>query len=866
MAELNATQQAFVDRYAPYANLASQQLGLPSRVILAKLAVETGYGQHFANNNLPGLKTGNSAQNDGFGSVRTATWEDYGGSGRTNIKDGFIRYPTPEQSIGGLVPWLSNSTYMNSLADRRGGGIFDRDAAAEASAVQALGASGFSTDRNASAKVTDVLGKLPDLSSYGIAPSFTPAINQLMNFVPYDASGRPNFSDGLGGFTNNDYYSGTEFQSGGGIVLPRERGASGLELPSPQMGVPQESPGLLDTLANGASAVGRGLSGLFGGGTAEAANAPPLALPAEGTDGFGAPGYGPGNAFGYGDGSFGQGITPFGNVNRYAFAGGRDFSGGVGPGSLNPSLSPYGAPPDAYAFAGGFNPSQSVGPGAVGQLPAGFDEAAYKAANPDVAQAGLDARQHYLNFGAAEGRALAPPGWTQTQGAPGLSPTFGSGTPAPTYGPDGSVSVTSQGLVPTGTMGAPGLTGTYGAPQAVNGLPPDFDARSYLAANADLQALGFTPERAAQHYAEFGANEVRALAPGQEARVHAAPGLTPTYSPPPTTPSFAPGGGTSYLGMPSTPAPTLGAPDASSALPANFDPTAYINANADLKALGFTGDQARQHFLDFGQFETRALAPGQEARVYAPPGLTPTYGAPAATPTIDAPSLTPTIGAPGLTPTMGAPGLTPTYSPPPAIPSWSPFGGAGIGSPYGFSSGNFGGGLGATPQTFASFYPVGSGGSDPASAPSGPDMSNPFSFTNMDVSGFDPNALGGGGGGGSDGSSVDLNFGSGFDEAGAMRNVLAQQAEALRRADQAAKTPMHTDPNVFNAVLANGGNAVGFGTPLQNPGAIAAPVVPNLTLANLGAANAGMGGAMLGSGLNLSINSRPLAGGFGFGF
>ena len=42
------------------------------------------------------------------------------------------------------------------------------------------------------------------------------------------------------------------------------------------------------------------------------------------------------------------------------------------------------------------------------RLPPDFDAARYLAANPDVAMAGVDARQHYLEFGFREGRPLAP--------------------------------------------------------------------------------------------------------------------------------------------------------------------------------------------------------------------------------------------------------------------------------------------------------------------------------------------------------------------------------------------------------------------------------------------------------------------------
>lgn len=122
--------------------------------------------------------------------------------------------------------------------------------------------------------------------------------------------------------------------------------------------------------------------------------------------GFGTPGGGPGDFFGYGAGANGLGsAVPYGDVTPFAFAGGRGFSGGVGPGQFLPSLTPFGPAPGPYGFSGA-NPSAGVAPGQAGQLPAGFDPAAYLAANPDVRAAGSDPRQHYLQFGMEEGRPL----------------------------------------------------------------------------------------------------------------------------------------------------------------------------------------------------------------------------------------------------------------------------------------------------------------------------------------------------------------------------------------------------------------------------------------------------------------------------
>ena len=44
----------------------------------------------------------------------------------------------------------------------------------------------------------------------------------------------------------------------------------------------------------------------------------------------------------------------------------------------------------------------------LAQLPDGFDAKLYLEANPDVAAAGVDAVDHYVEFGRAEGRPLRP--------------------------------------------------------------------------------------------------------------------------------------------------------------------------------------------------------------------------------------------------------------------------------------------------------------------------------------------------------------------------------------------------------------------------------------------------------------------------
>lgn len=838
MADLAQYQQDFLTRYAPYANLASQQLGLPSRVILAKLAVETGWGQHFANNNLPGLKTGNAGQNDGFGSAQTATWEDYGGGARTNIKDGFIKYPTPEQSIGGLVPWLSNSTYMNSLADRKGGGILDIDPAAEKSAVEALGKSGFSTDSAASAKVARVLDQMPSLSSYGIAPSFSPASALLMNIVPYNgATDKPNVSEGLGGFSDNYYSTGTEYQPGGGVVLPREKGANGLELPGPTIGGPMAGQAGQGAVGQFSDAITQALEG-FGRGVARV----PTQIGNAVSDAL-------------------SGFTPSGPAPGVTDFSGVDVSGGVGNGSLNPVLSPFQPAPGATDFSG-TNVSVNVQPGTInpGLIPGDtafsgrFDPSAYLAANADVAaDAGARANpwQHYLQYGLNEGRAIdargdrfdpskyasqnadvVAAGWDPAQHYAQFGAT--EGRAAPIIGPDGTVQLAqnfAQGL----TIG-PQQANTI-APTQVGTAGPSgiFDAAAYLRNNPDLAAARVDP---VEHFLRFGADEGRiiddngdrfdaktygaqnadVLAAGMDPLLHyvkfgAAEGRqAPIIGPDGTVRMVSNLGigspiasdlagqllqaeevqrrGDPQAGLtigPGPTAPTIGAGPAVQPVGAGqafrgLDPTEYVKANADLAADAGASADPIGHFLRFGQAENRPLTlDGQrfdgaaylaanpdvaragmsplehylefggkewrQAQTIGPDGTTHTIGPDFFAPGVQAPSaqtiqaiLHPTIGAPPVTPTIGPPALTPTIGAGPAVQATSPSLNVGA---YDFSNANVGGALGASPQSFGSFHGTSNLGMDMGQPQAQTGGIGQFGFSNANVGGFDVNGFGG---------------------------------------------------------------------------------------------------------------------------
>jgi len=806
MADLSQSQQAFLTRYAPYANLASQQLGLPSRVILAKLALETGWGEHYANNNLPGLKTGNADQNDGFGSAQTKTWEDYGGSGRTNIKDGFIKYPTPEQSIGGLVPWLSNSTYMNSLADRQGGGIFDADPKAEASAVAALGSSGFSTDRNASAGVNTILAKLPNLSSYGIAPSFDPSIVNLMNYVPYNgATGQANVSEGLGGFANNNYNSGTEFQPQGEL-LSREKG-TGIQLPSPTLPQTGRPPGLLDSLsdaitsglegagrtaADAAGKVGDALSGLL-------PSAP--SAPAPGPYDF-SPG---GLAGAIGDANFGAGLSPYAPApGPYDFAGGLAAGGNVPNGNFGAGITQPGS-----QVAGTIAPNEAptLPPQQAAAVPFnGFDAKAYLAANQDVANSatyGNNPLQHYLDYGYAEGRTLDPEGHQIAKGID-LNQYLAQNVDVAQAGQNPLEHYLRYGAAEGRTL-APGSTGlTIGAPSAIGGLAPssfaptlgptsgqsvtaspgigDYDFSSaYLQANPDVAQAGMNPW---EHFVRYGAKEGRALDTAGD----------------------------------------------------KFDASRYLSQNADVLQAGL---DPLMHYVQYGAAEGRAapiLGADGTARNIASLGLTPTISA-GLTPFLQPQGTAPTIGAPGLSPlvgpetapTLGAPQSAPTIGPDfasligpgAAVQATSPgvvspygFGqnvsqgvapgsfGTGITPhqtvmPYGFSGGNFGAGLGAMPQTLGSPYGVSSAVSNMGMDLPGATGISDYSFGG-DVSGYDVNQ------GGGAPAPQEAAAPSGFGDGGAVAARGSQLAqEAFFKSEREKQALMTANTNLFGQQITN---------------------------------------------------------------
>ncbi|MFC4171993.1 peroxidase family protein [Microvirga sp. GCM10011540] len=160
-----------------------------------------------------------------------------------------------------------------------------------------------------------------------------------------------------------------------------------------------------------------------------------------------------------------------------------------------------GNPPPAGGGGGGGQPTPPTGPQpgdpaapvVVKALSASFDGAAYLAANPDVAAAGMDPLDHYVRFGAAEGRS-----------APGLDPRHVVGREI-TDGFDSDFYLLNNPDVVAAGVEASFHFENHGWKEGRH-ANAFFDTGFYLESNPDVAAAGIN---ALDHYLRFGAVEGR---------------------------------------------------------------------------------------------------------------------------------------------------------------------------------------------------------------------------------------------------------------------------------------------------------------------------------------------------------------------
>lgn len=222
---------------------------------------------------------------------------------------------------------------------------------------------------------------------------------------------------------------------------------------------------------------------------------------------------------------------------------------------------------------------------AEGRAPQSFDPLAYLAANPDVVAAyGYDrkaATQHYLAFGRREGRSpgsFDPLAYLAAN--PDLSAAFGTDT----------VAATRHYL----TLGQR------------EGRSTRFDAFGYLVSNSDLSAaFGLDPAAATRHYLTMGRVEGRSITFDSLGYLAANPDLAANFG---TDTAQA---ARHYL--------SYGRREGRSS---SFDALSYLAANRDLAAsFGNDSTRAEEHYIRFGRLENRSTSFNTHDYLLANPDL-----------------------------------------------------------------------------------------------------------------------------------------------------------------------------------------------------------------------------------------------------
>ncbi|MGM0639476.1 MAG: flagellar assembly peptidoglycan hydrolase FlgJ [Pseudomonadota bacterium] len=156
--QVPAHVQAFVDKLEGPARAASRQTGVPTELILAQAALETGWGRHEIatadgrnSHNLFGIKAGSRWQ----GSTTEVATHEYLNGQRTRVNDTFRVYGSFEESF---------TDYARLISDNpRYAGVVTAGSAEQA--ARSLQAGGYATDPAYADKLIAVMGTLNGASA-----------------------------------------------------------------------------------------------------------------------------------------------------------------------------------------------------------------------------------------------------------------------------------------------------------------------------------------------------------------------------------------------------------------------------------------------------------------------------------------------------------------------------------------------------------------------------------------------------------------------------------------------------------------------------------------------------------------------------
>lgn len=141
----------FVAMMAPHARAISEATGLDPRFVIAKSALETGWGSAAPGNNYFGVKS------HGRPGGQTLTTTEVGSGGPYSTRDSFRQYGNVGESARDYIDFLkSNSRYAPLLA-----------APTLEDQIAAVGQSGYATDPNYAAKLRRIASSLPAFARGG---------------------------------------------------------------------------------------------------------------------------------------------------------------------------------------------------------------------------------------------------------------------------------------------------------------------------------------------------------------------------------------------------------------------------------------------------------------------------------------------------------------------------------------------------------------------------------------------------------------------------------------------------------------------------------------------------------------------------
>lgn len=167
----------FSQKLMPLLQKASAQLGVSPKILLAQVAIETGWGRSVVGNNLFGIKAGSSWT----GAKVDAATHEYENGQLISITDAFRAYPNAEASVQDFVSLVQNSPRYRAALGKADDVV---------GYAQALIAGGWATDINYVSKLQAVATG-PSVAAAGapqaappMQPAASPEPGQPVSLLP----------------------------------------------------------------------------------------------------------------------------------------------------------------------------------------------------------------------------------------------------------------------------------------------------------------------------------------------------------------------------------------------------------------------------------------------------------------------------------------------------------------------------------------------------------------------------------------------------------------------------------------------------------------------------------------------------------